>query len=162
MFTARLLAISFLLCSELTLAQVQPGASQATPTAADFTTAQPSLTPLGRWDIGANQLSDSKPTLLVPGWMSEDEQQKLKEKVARWMAQIPFDPNSQTLHYRISPEGWVTAWLNDNTCYFIHSYQVARDKKDSDAVHPVKSTTCLPGGRFHVKSADVRVQSVQP
>jgi hypothetical protein len=41
----------------------------------------------------------------------------------------------------------------DDICYTIRSYVVARDSKDSDSTHPVKSSTCLPGSRYHLKTA---------
>lgn len=40
------------------------------------------------------------------------------------------------------------------TCYAIRSYVVARDKKDSDSVHPVGSSTCISTSRYRLKPAD--------
>ena len=40
------------------------------------------------------------------------------------------------------------------TCYAIRSYMVARDSKDSDSVHPVGSSTCIPTSRYRLKTAD--------
>ena len=37
-------------------------------------------------------------------------------------------------------------------CYNIRGYVVARDSKDSDATHPVKSSTCQRASRFRVKA----------
>jgi len=44
-------------------------------------------------------------------------------------------------------------------CYTIRGYMVARDEKDSDSTHPVRSSTCQPADRFHVKSAESRRDS---
>ena len=40
------------------------------------------------------------------------------------------------------------------TCYAIRSYAVARDSKDSDSVHPVGYSTCIPVTRFRLKPGD--------
>lgn len=53
-------------------------------------------------------------------------------------------------------------WADNTVCYTIDSYVVARDGKDSDAVHPVGSSTCIRGSQIHLKSADVTVESVKP
>jgi hypothetical protein len=47
----------------------------------------------------------------------------------------------------------------DTTCYSIRSYLVARDAKDSDSTHPAGYSTCQPSDRYHVKSAEIRVES---
>ncbi len=44
--------------------------------------------------------------------------------------------------------------LADNTCYAIRTYVVARDEKDSDSTHPVRSSTCQRANRYHLKNAD--------
>jgi hypothetical protein len=41
----------------------------------------------------------------------------------------------------------------DDICYTIRSYVVARDSKDSDSTHPVKSSTCQPGSHYRLKTA---------
>jgi hypothetical protein len=42
---------------------------------------------------------------------------------------------------------------HDNVCYAIRSYVVARDTKDSDSVHPVGYTTCVPARPDQLKKA---------
>jgi hypothetical protein len=44
----------------------------------------------------------------------------------------------------------------DNSCYAIRSYVVARDDKNSDSTHLVGYSTCQPSSRYHVKSAEAR------
>jgi len=44
---------------------------------------------------------------------------------------------------------------DDEICYTMRTYVVARDDKESDATHPVRSTTCQPGSRYRLKTADV-------
>lgn len=41
---------------------------------------------------------------------------------------------------------------DDTTCYSIRSYVVARDNKNSDAVHPVGYTTCVPASRYRLRT----------
>ena len=47
--------------------------------------------------------------------------------------------------------------LADTTCLAIRSYVVARDSKDSDSVHLVRYTTCVPAKRFGLKTTEGRV-----
>jgi len=47
----------------------------------------------------------------------------------------------------------------DSVCFSMRSYKVAKDSKDSDAVHPVGYTTCQPGRRFGLKTTDLRSKS---
>ncbi|HTS34491.1 MAG TPA: hypothetical protein VMH04_02400 [Candidatus Solibacter sp.] len=48
--------------------------------------------------------------------------------------------------------------LGDEICYTLRTYVVARDTKDSDSTHPVKSTTCQMGSRFQLKTAIVHAE----
>jgi hypothetical protein len=43
----------------------------------------------------------------------------------------------------------------DAYCLKIRSYVVARDSKNSDSVHPVGYTTCVPASRFRLKTATI-------
>lgn len=43
---------------------------------------------------------------------------------------------------------------DDDTCYAIRSYVVARDSKDSDSTHLVGYSTCRPAARYQVKTVD--------
>ena len=45
---------------------------------------------------------------------------------------------------------------SDSYCLNIRSYVVARDSKNSDSVHLVGSTTCVPASRFRLRTADIR------
>lgn len=56
----------------------------------------------------------------------------------------------------IGPDGV----LSDSTCYTIRSYVVARDAKGSDSTHLVRSSTCEPASRYHVRTA--RGESTSP
>ena len=51
----------------------------------------------------------------------------------------------------VSPDGPLAA---ETTCYNIRSYVVSRDSKDSDSVHPVGYSTCIPASRYRLKTAN--------
>ena len=68
----------------------------------------------------------------------------------------PLKPDSKQAPFNlrgllIAPDG---EGLADNTCFAIRSYVVARDEKDSDSTHPVKSSTCQPARRYHLRAAE--------
>ena len=65
-------------------------------------------------------------------------------------------PDSRTPAFLVLPDGEL---VTDNFCYSIRSYVVARDEKDSDSTHLVKSSTCTPARRFHVRKADDQQKS---
>lgn len=54
----------------------------------------------------------------------------------------------------VSPDGLLAA---ETTCYNIRSYVVSRDSKDSDSVHPVGYSTCIPATRYRLKTANDHV-----
>jgi hypothetical protein len=45
--------------------------------------------------------------------------------------------------------------LEETFCYAIRSIVVARDRKDSDATHFVRSSTCQPASRYTVKTIEL-------
>ena len=51
--------------------------------------------------------------------------------------------------------------IADNTCFAIRSYVVARDSKDSDSVHLVRYTTCVPAGKYRLKTTEAHVVLVR-
>jgi hypothetical protein len=46
-------------------------------------------------------------------------------------------------------------------CFKMRSYVVARDSKDSDAVHLVRYSTCQPASRYQIKTADIVLTPAQ-
>ncbi len=54
------------------------------------------------------------------------------------------------------PELALLATPDDNICYTMRMYVVAKDSKDSDATHLVRYTTCQPGGRYRLKTTEIR------
>jgi hypothetical protein len=70
------------------------------------------------------------------------------------------DQNSLNLIAKASESlGHGKSESEDKVCFSIRSYVVARDSKDSDATHPVGSSTCQPASRYGVKSADLHSNS---
>ena len=47
----------------------------------------------------------------------------------------------------------------DSYCLKIRSYVVARDSKNSDSVHPVGYTTCVPATRFRLRTTVIQQNS---
>ena len=45
--------------------------------------------------------------------------------------------------------------VDDKLCYTARSYRYAREERGSDATVPVGYTTCTPGKKFELKSADI-------
>jgi len=45
---------------------------------------------------------------------------------------------------------------DDDICYTMRTYVVARDQKDSDSTHPVRSSTCQPAKRYQLKTTEIR------
>jgi hypothetical protein len=50
---------------------------------------------------------------------------------------------------------------SDNTCYAIHSFVVARDHKNSDSTHFVRSSTCQPASRYRLRTTEIEVQTTE-
>jgi len=108
--------------------------------------------PLGSFRVHpAEAVSTQSP--LRPG----NDPSRVADALARLMAAMNVDSNSQTLSVKVSSEGRILAWsVEDKTCYTIRSYVVARDDKDSDTTHPVGFSTCQPSSRYRLKNAQVQ------
>ena len=124
----RLLLVAFFLCSLPAFTQDHPSVSGKTSSNAqqspDFQTS-PSARP-------------SEPWRIIP---KSDKDKDL----------IVITPEMDRKGIVVSPDGPLAA---DTTCYAIRSYVVKRDSKDSDSVHPVGYSTCLPATRYRLKTAD--------
>lgn len=156
MILARLLTAALLICSALTFAQ----APKQGDALADVTST-----------VGTDQTS----------WCAYPPRARLPE---RWMLtpNQPADPDSgqdamNRIHVDQFKRGPFTRHFNpkapaetllsdlkeqietDRTCYTIRSYVVARDEKGSDSTHPAGYSTCRPSDRYHVKSAEMRVNT---
>ena len=77
-----------------------------------------------------------------------------RKSLAQLMASGRIAPNSH-VGFTVSPDGRVT-WSMDKTCFAIRSYLMARDDKDTDSTHLVRTSTCIPSNKYELRTADVR------
>jgi hypothetical protein len=141
MISARLLAATLLLCPLLAFAQEkQPPATSDSSSAAPTSVRQ----------------ADSSSTQALTG---EQKAELSVRALDRLLAGRHIDPNTQHPWITLSPDGKVLAWGIDEDCYTIRSYVVARDEKNSDSTHLVRSSTCQPATRFQMKNADMKSDS---
>jgi hypothetical protein len=92
----------------------------------------------------------SSPATAVPSMISETWRipEQLPEAIATDAVVFPLAANLDK-GIAISPSG---DGSNDGFCFKIRSYVVARDSKDSEATHFVRSSTCQPANRYGLKS----------
>jgi hypothetical protein len=89
-----------------------------------------------------------QPQQTDPAQLSGDDMNILQAKVN--LLQAVLDANLDKGVF-ITPDG---AGWGDGICYTMRSYVVARDNRDSDAVHPVSYSTCQMGSKYHLKTAE--------
>jgi hypothetical protein len=56
----------------------------------------------------------------------------------------------------------VASPMGGTACYFIRSYLVARDSKDSDSTHIAGISTCQPARQYELKTTDPQPHMIQP
>jgi len=141
MTLSRLLAGVLLVCSASALAQKQNGnwtlpANRDPPGKSDVLFSEP-------WKFG------TQPESANPGKSPLDRMQidKFRIDPNGWASELEAKNSGEALRGDDRPG-------NDSLCYTIRTYVVARDSKDSDSTHPVTSSTCQPGSRYHVKTAE--------
>ena len=143
----RLLMAISLICSASTLAQTQNNRTSPLNDAG----ARSSLTASNSepWRILPESPASSHSTANFPSQSSMDRLAGpflLSENPSGPLLNGTIDPN---ISVRNSVAG------GDSYCLNIHSYVVARDSKNSDSVHLVGSTTCVPASRFRLRTADI-------
>jgi hypothetical protein len=129
MTSARLLAACLLLCPGFIFAQKNP---------ANTASSEP-------WSISPNLEAKTN----VP-----------QDPLARLEASQPPNygsdrgQNKKTFFFPSPGKGFVIApeALADNSCFAIRSYVMARDSKNSDSTHLVGYTTCVPSGKYQVRT----------
>jgi hypothetical protein len=159
MTLARLLAATLLVCGAPALAQNQqllaspaPGNIHRDPGVVTFfPCCAAAATPTEPWRIVPDHAVDGgkNPLDRLPNYDYKDFH--FKDGRAHILR-----PNADAGMFNSSLESQLNA---DVTCYSIRSYVVARDAKDSDSTHPTGYSTCLPSDRYHVKSAEIRLES---
>ena|SRR5215471_15422651 len=135
MFTTRLLSAAFLVTSVFSFAQEHRAPATPPTISAKFefkvsapNAAEPWRIIPRQWD-GSGSNAEEASLDGVPGFLLDG-------------------------HGHAGRRGTVLTGPVDDTCYTLRTYVVARDSKNSDSTHPVRSSTCLPGSRLRLKTAD--------
>jgi hypothetical protein len=151
----RLFAIALLLCSWSAFAQVQAAAPIDGPLQAGprYFLLEDFLMPAVAIPLVPGQIVADKPQKTDAAQLSGDDINLLKAKVNSLQALLDANLDKGVF---ITPDG---AGWGDGICYTMRSYVVARDKKDSDAVHPVSYSTCQMGSKYHLKTAQTGTKS---
>ena len=138
--TSRLLVAALLLCPLTALAQIAPafvGPISTGPVVEPVDLSQPLSAPLHR-----------------------DAAQRLAEATINYKAES--NPRITTLDTESDHAMVISPFAPDssgNFCLKIRSYVVARDSKDSESTHLVRSSTCQPASRYGLKSIEARPDS---
>jgi hypothetical protein len=135
---ARILA-ALLLCSSFSLAQKPAAVSEAPTSNSAASSAEP-------WQILA-PITDASNTPLDG---RQTDQFVINPNDKSFRVAVPSDPIALNLYAQFG---------DDSICYAIRSYVVARDSKDSDSVHLVSSSTCVPSRIYRFKRVKVQTQS---
>lgn len=137
MTLARILAV-LLLCPSLSFAQKSSDATSAPAGKAAASSAE-------AWQILAPVANAKKAAI------TRDDQFVIDPGDKAFKI-IPTDPMALNLYAQLG---------DDSVCYAIRSYVVARDSKDSDSVHPVSSSTCVPSKRYRLKTVKIQAEPAQ-
>jgi len=143
---ARLLAVLLLVSSASAFAQ-KLGDPFIGSTQAAESSKSAEVTPSEPWRIIPNQPADGAGRgLLNRLRIGQDDEYKV--------FQFKGDGRSPILSLDADTVSRLEGQLGaDTTCYAIRSYVVARDDKDSDSTHPVRSSTCQPASRYRLRNA---------
>ena len=150
MMGIRLLMAISLVCSASAFAQIQnERTSPSNRSAAPSPLAAANSVP---WKILPEPLASSRSTADSPAQSLIDH------------SKDPFlsgNPSGPLLNGSIDPNMAVRYSVagGDSYCLNIRSYVVARDSKNTDSVHLVGSTTCVPASRFRLRTADIHLRS---
>lgn len=146
----RLLMAISLVCSISAFAQTQnnrtsPSTNVTAPSSLTAANSEP-------WKILAEPEASSRSTADSPSQslMDHSKDPFLSGNPSGPLLNGSIDPN---MAVRYSVAG------GDSYCLNIHSYVVARDRRNSDSVHLVGSTTCVPASRFRLRTADIHQRS---
>jgi hypothetical protein len=151
MTSARLLVFALLASSLFSLAQAQQEVPHSglvfEPKHFDFPL--PDLSE--PWQLIADQPQQSNPT------------QRLQDGISQYHPEGNFPvllPNENLdKGIAISPSG---DGPDDHFCFKIRSYVVARDSKNSDSTHFVRSSTCQPASKYRVKTTQMEHGGLLP
>lgn len=161
----RLTLAVFLFCTLPALAQQQPNSDITSGNQLSWPDGFAAWTfqaaPAKPWPMFPQQSEQASPPQPSLGqvWNDNDAERTLEE-LTHALAENSGDLSSHHPWVRVSRDGKMS-WgvFDDETCYSIHSYVVARDGKDSDAVHRVSESTCVPANRYGVKTTVMKQES---
>jgi len=94
--------------------------------------------------------TDSNPVLLLPEKQLNQERPLEQTDRALVLAQ-PLMEHGGDLVLRESAE-------NDDLCYSMRTYVMAREDKTSDVTHFVRQVKCTPARKFNYKTTELRIQ----
>jgi hypothetical protein len=115
----------------------------AAPAASNAQTTNPPPITTDRHDSNPVQISPDKPQL--------DEARALRQTDRALVLVQPLMEHGGDLVLRESAE-------NDDLCYFMRTYVMARENKTSDVTHFVRQVKCTPARKFNYKTTDLRIQ----
>jgi hypothetical protein len=139
MTSARLLAVAIFLCSLAAFAQEPQSSTSSSPSASGQTSSQPQHADAAQPPQDGMNLRQA-------------------EALAR-LARANLDKGISLSQDGQLVDGQVPA---DTFCYTMRTYVVARDNKNSDAVHPVSYSTCQMSSRYRLKTTQARHDVVGP
>ena len=145
MASVRLFATLLVFCALPAVSQTEQSSTQPSQPNTWSVVAGTKAPPSEPWRIFPNQSTDPDKKLMemAEGALNVGEQQYV------WPSS-PIEPFR--MKSLVVPE--------DEVCYTIRSYQVARDSADSDSTHPVSTSTCQRASRYHVKT--VQIEQISP
>lgn len=157
MYRTHLLVATLVLCAAGVFAQDQQAtnySAQAVPSASD--SAVPANTE--PWRIIPKQAQESNLPSLSTNLLNTPTQSVDDDGRAPMI--LPGPDSKLRIH--IPSNGYPITLPSDSVCYYIRSYLVARDSKDSDSTHLVGTSTCQPAARYRVKTTDPMPYVIQP
>ena len=80
-----------------------------------------------------------------------------KDAIQKWLARKA--PSGRGYRFAIPPQDnnfVISLDELEPSCMYMRTYRVHREARDSDVTRPAGYTTCVPVGRFAVKSAVIR------
>ena len=152
MYLARLLPAALLFCSLPAFTQDQPQSARLTRNLQLMPSREARATPPEPWRIIPNHELNAQ-------WLQDpaDYRKNHPDQFAADQSEVViqgFNPDSRTIVGLPNRQ-----FIPERLCYNIHSYVVARDEKDSDATHTVRSSTCQLARQYQLKDAEAIQES---
>jgi hypothetical protein len=103
--------------------------------------------------VNSSTTPNAEPWRIIP---KATEATKLRTQA--WDQNLSLTPGVLTPSALANPE--VASAMSGTTCYYIRSYLMARDSKDSDSTHLVGVSTCQPARQYGVKTTVLQPHAV--